>query len=242
MLFSMRCVIVDGRIPREAVRSLSKFGYGCIELPGLTVLPEAIRSHPDTLLFHHGRRIITTADLCDAAAHVFSDIRELVPEASIDFLSERHGGCYPDDCILNAAVVGERIFCRTESIAKGVLRYAEEAGLEVVSVRQGYAACATLVLDGGHVISSDRGLCEVYRRHGIDALEIEAGGISLPPYEYGFIGGAAGVDGGRVFFLGEVARHPSGERIVGYIRDCGLEPVSLCDGELTDLGGLVFLP
>lgn len=216
-------------------------GYNVLRLPPLGALPEATASHPDTLLFHHGDRIITTADYCDAAAYLLSDLREYLPDISIDFVAESHGGKYPHDCILNAAVIGNRIFCRRESIAEGVVRYAESAGMETVGVKQGYAGCATLVLDGGHVITADAGLAKVYREYGIDVLEIGCGGISLPPYEYGFIGGAAGVDGECVYFIGDPMTHPDGERITEYIESIGMRAVALSGGMLTDLGGLVFL-
>ena len=216
-------------------------GYRVLRLPPLVTLPEAIGSHPDTLLFHHADRIITTADYCDAAAYVFSDLREFLQDISIDFVAESHGRKYPDDCILNAAVIGKRIFCRQESIAQGVVRYAGEVGLEIVGVKQGYAGCATLVLDDEHVITADAGLARVYREHGIDVLEIGCGGISLPPYEYGFIGGAAGVDDGCVFFIGDPATHPDGKSIAEYIERLGMRSVALSGGGLTDLGGLAFL-
>ena len=237
----MKNVIVDSRINDTCERALMRRGYRVLRLPRLASLPEAIGSHPDTLLFHHLNRIITTADYCDAAAYIFSDLREDMPHISIDFVAQSHGGKYPNDCILNAAVIGNRIFCRRESIAEGVVRYAESAGMEIVGVKQGYAGCATLVLDESHVITADAGLARAYRECGIDVLEIGCGGIALPPYEYGFIGGAAGVDGECVFFMGDPATHPDGDRITEYIESLGMRAVALCDGMLTDLGGLVFL-
>ena len=76
---------------------------------------------------------------------------------------------------------------------------------------------------------------------GIGVSVIQNGAIQLPPYEYGFIGGAAGVADGCVYFLGDPMEHPSGKEILSAVEESGLRAVSLMDGPLLDLGRIIFV-
>ena len=91
------------------------------------------------------------------------------------------------------------------------------------------------------MICADRGLERSFSANGIDVALIENGGIALPPYEYGFIGGATGVFGNKVYFIGDYKRHPSAEIIENALSSEGYTPISLSDEPLFDLGGLIFL-
>ena len=69
----------------------------------------------------------------------------------------------------------------------------------------------------------------------------DSGDILLPPHEYGFIGGAAGVFRDNVYFIGSIERHRDFHKIDAAIRAEGYTPVSLSDGPLTDLGRIIFI-
>ena len=108
-----------------------------------------------------------------------------------------------------------------------------------MSVNQGYAACSCLCFRG-LVITADRGIARAL--DGVcDTLLIKPGGISLPPYGTGFIGGASGADGDKVLFVGDIAAHPDGERMVSALESRGAKCASLGGGELFDVGGIKFL-
>jgi hypothetical protein len=70
---------------------------------------------------------------------------------------------------------------------------------------------------------------------------INDGGISLPPHQYGFIGGASGVVGNRVYFFGNLDLHPDAKIIGEAITSEGFIPVSLSDEELSDFGGIIAI-
>ena len=236
----MRIVLVDERISERIERSLLKAGLQPIRLPKDPCLGEAVRSHPDTLLFHHGGQIITTADYCDGAAYIFSDIREYCPEVKISFTADRRGPKYPLDCSMNALVIGDNIFCNTRTVSEGIKEYAESAGLQLVHTNQGYPACVTLAF-GGLAITSDEGMAYTLRERGVETLLISQGHISLPPHEYGFIGGASLVYDNKVCFFGNPDLHPDAERIKAFIKSAGFDAVSLSDEKLTDFGGGILL-
>lgn len=237
----MKSVIADSRLSKAAEMTLARFGYNLIKLPPSRYLPEGISSHPDSLICKIKDEIITFADYSDEAAYVFQDVRELYPQIKVSFSSGTPGKSYPDDSKFNALVMGDKLFARLDSLDELVRRAAEERGLCLINVKQGYPACTTLALDPSHAITADSGMARVLSQSGIDVCLIETGHILLPPYDYGFIGGAAGVSDGRVYFMGDYSAHPSAAEIEAATRAAGLRPISLCDGLLTDLGGLVFL-
>ena len=237
----MRTVLVDERISAECYSSLQRCGFNVITLPKNPSLPEAIASHPDSLMFRYGDRLITTADYCDRAAYIFSDLREYYPALKICFTADTLGKRYPDDCRFNALTVGKNLVCRSESISEAILRMAEKNGLSVVNSRQGYPACTTLLIDEGNAVTSDEGMARLLTSLSVSVSLISAGGISLPPYEYGFIGGASFVCGDSVYFFGDPLLHPDGEKIAEAVLRAGKRIVALSSAPLADIGGaLVF--
>lgn len=233
--------IVDQRISRECERTLSILGFSVIKLPPASLLSPPIASHTDMLLFHHGSTLISSTYYCDEAPYVFSDIHDALPSLKLVFADEKFSDAYPHDAIFNALVMGNRIFIKTDTASSALIEYARKAGLEVFHVNQGYPACTTLALTECDAITADHGMANVLKALGISVTEIENGGISLPPYEYGFIGGTAGVFDGRVYFLGDVSTHPDKDKILSAIENAGLTHISLSGEELRDLGGILFL-
>ncbi len=236
----MKIAILDKRAPAEAERALTKRGFYVLEAPPSGALPAPLASHPDMLLFKCGKTVVASADYVEEASAFFDDLARLT---SLDFriTEDKFGKEYPRDCIFNALCVGDRLFARTDTVSPAVLSLAEESGKRIIHVNQGYPACTVLPLGENAAITADRGMAAAMQKEGINVTLIENGGISLPPYEYGFIGGAAGVDGGTVYFLGDPMTHKCGNSILHAIDEAGLRAVSLFGGELLDLGRIIFV-
>ena len=64
---------------------------------------------------------------------------------------------------------------------------------------------------------------------------------NLYEVEYGFIGGAASLFEDKIYFLGDISKHPESEKILSFIEENGKTAVSLSDEQLADLGGIIFL-
>ena len=237
----MKVALVDTRISRDIQTALLKCGFFVIDMPSARGISAPLASHPDMLIAKLGDNIITTADYIDCAPHVFSDIREYAPHIKIHVTDERYEEKYPRDAILNVLALGKRVFLKKDSVSKTVLRIAEELGYEIVNTRQGYPACTALSLTDNDAITSDKGLALTLREWGVSVKLIENGDILLPPYEYGFIGGSAGVCNGVVYFIGNVHKHRSGKQILEKIENCGLSCVCLSEDTLCDLGKIIFL-
>lgn len=237
----MAVAIVDSRISERCERALMLRGFTVIKTPPSKKLGRAVCSHPDILMFKYGNEIITSADYCDEAAYVFSDIREMCPGVKISFTDECFAKEYPKDAIFNALVSGGKIYCRSASVSPAVTELAKRCGLDVVDVRQGYPACTVLSLGNGVSVTADNGMARALRENGEQVFVIENGDITLPPHEYGFIGGAAGVFGGVAYFLGDLDSHRSANVIKDACKAAKVAPVSLSDEALADLGRIIFI-
>lgn len=235
----MKCVIVDRRVSEECQRNLLLHGFFPILLPSYSKMTAAIASHPDSLLFRYKNELVVPTDYCEEALPAFTDLRASC-DVRLRFCDVPLGSGFPNDARMNALVMGNKIFCNTKTVSDRILGLAQERGLTICHTSQAYPACSVLALGERYAITSDAGLSRVLSENGISVTLIRSGGIALPPYEYGFIGGASGVYDGKVYFLGDYLSHPDGEIIRSAVLSAGFTPISLSRGALVDLGGMLF--
>ena len=232
--------LVDERISKKCERSLLLRGARLIKLPPSEKLPSPMASHPDMLLFLHKNRIITSAEYCERYPYIFTDIREFSDSAKFTFTDDVFENKYPRDAIFNALTVGDRVFLKKDTVSRTVISYAESCGFDIVQVKQGYPACTVLAF-GNSAITADLGMARTLSDYGVKVTLIENGDITLPPYEYGFIGGASGVYKNEVYFLGDINSHRDAKKICDAVKAEGFNPISLSDEPLADLGRILFV-
>ena len=222
-------VFTDSRISKQALHALALYGHTAVPCPPHPALDPAIASHPDMLLFPCERGIFV-----HAAHKLQAGDLPLIP------IKQAPAQNYPHDVLLNAARIGSCLVCRPDTTADELLQYAKEADLTLLPVKQGYAKCNLCPVSDHAAITEDASIAAALGSVGIEVLQISAGGVSLPPYPYGFIGGASGNDGTHVFFCGDLSLHPDGARIAKFCRKHAKEPISLASHPLLDVGSLLF--
>ena len=232
--------ITDCRVPAECESRLSALGFTVLKLPPFEKLPPSVASHTDMLLFLLGDTLVTSREYYNRASDFFIKLKEYKPELNIVYSKREIEAVYPYDCILNALVIGDALYCKADTVSDEIKALAEKQGLRIISSKQGYPACTVLKAGADTAITADRGMYKALSESGVNATLIQNGGISLPPYEYGFIGGTSGFHGGTVYFLGDPKLHPSCDEIIGALERSGYEYISLYNGELLDLGGILF--
>lgn len=237
----MRILLISGDAPTESIEQLTALGYDVILLPTHDSLPRAISSHPDSLIFRGDDRLIIDKDYYCENEALFLSLSARCPSLRIELSLDRLGDEYPYDTRLNAIRIGNKLFCHLKTISNAIIKYASDKGLTLVDTKQGYPACSTLKISENAIICADRGLSALYKGHGISVYEIDAGGILLPPYQYGFIGGASVALGKEICFFGELTTHPSHKVIANALKEHSHIPVSICRGALRDLGGGILL-
>ncbi len=195
-------------------------------MPSNPSLPQPISSHPDMSAVTVREKTFSSGETAEFLGCTDT--------------GEAFGKSYPYDVLFNGFVLCGRLFCYEKAFSKAALQFAKDNGIEVVNVKQGYAKCSTVVLGDTGIITADKGIAKTAKSI-CKVLLIDEGGIMLPPYEYGFIGGASFVLGDKVFFFGDIKKHKNADSISRFISECGYTAVSLSDESLCDFGGGVLI-
>lgn len=233
-------VAVDNRISQKCKDALSAKGFCPIELPPFSALSSPVASHPDMLMFLTEKHIICHADYYSQASNTL-DFLSRKTQRELFLTDEPIGEKYPRDILFNALVCEKYVFCKQDSISRCVLQYAEETGLTVVNVRQGYAKCSVCYIGENAIITADRGIAKEAKKHVFDVLEISPDGVSLDSLSCGFIGGATGVFEDTVYFCGSLDSHPNSSEIRAFCASHGKNVCSLSDEKLYDVGTMFFV-
>ncbi len=210
----------------EAAEKLSQFGVDMID----PCPCGAQLAHSD--LYVH----ITPEKRFFVAANS-SDSAKGFPEAIV--IDSQVGSAYPFDVPLNCVCIGKSLFCNKNTVSSSLLTYYTDLNYNIINVNQGYAKCSVVPL-GDSLITDDDSIASAADRNGISYLKVSKGNVRMKGYAYGFIGGSAGVCDNTVFWNGDIASHPECDIILDYIRQNGFRSVNLTDGELYDIGSLLF--
>ncbi len=204
---------------------LSSMGFSLVYLPADPSLPEPVSAHADMLMFGN----VIQKDYYERNKELFDGFDMVLAEESF-------GNKYPKDVLLNAFVVRNTLFGHLESLSDKIKKLYPKR----VDLRQGYAKCSTLLF-GNNAVTADKGISDTLRDFGCNVLMIRPGYISLPGYDYGFIGGASFVYENKVVFFGNIEEHPDYVKIKDFIESVGYELIYDITTTLTDIGGAVIL-
>ena len=232
------CIVGEG-LSEDCRRRLRELGFRLFIMPPYDRLGSGVRTHADLMLLPLGDRFFIYSELARQYPELIAEAEELGFETAEQ--SGHPSEHYPDDIALNCLAVGRYIFCRKDCVSRQVLEYAERCGYTAVNTRQGYARCTACPVSDRGIITADPSVRTAALSVGLDVLEITVGGVLLPCYDYGFIGGACGVYRDKLYFAGDLSKHPDGERIEKFCRSLGVEAVSLSDEPLTDVGSMFFV-
>ena len=232
--------VTNHTFPREAEEALNRLGHRTLRLPPSPNLPQSVASHPDMLLFFAPDAIFCTKSYYSIATSELKEVSS-VYGAPIRLIEKEYGNGYPYDVLLNVLPLGRHLFCNTKAVANELLTL----GLAVEHVNQGYTKCSTLPLGDKAIITADASIAQGAKECEIDVLQIAEGHISLPGYNYGFIGGCTsfaprgGTD--TVFFCGDLHRHPDCTKINNFCQTHGFRILSLSNADLCDVGTIFII-
>ena len=228
-------VLVSGQYPQIS-RALEQIGIRPFLTEPDTRLPSPVAWHPDMQACGlDGKLFVLRGGPLSQALH---------RQGLGDFCrtSQEPGDRYPEDVICNVLSWTRFAMGNPHTADQVILQAAKDAGLQWISVKQGYAACSTALVDGHTAITADAGVAIQLERQGLETLRIEPGYISLPGYRTGFLGGCCGKIAPDVMaFAGQLKYHPDGQKIRAFLRMHGVRETELIDGCLLDIGGLLAL-
>lgn len=220
---------------RDLYTALLEHGISAIN-PGQSMLiHNATQTHADMLCTHLGGRYFMIDRDNEFIKEALRDLGFHVVMAKNSL-----GNAYPQDCPLNGVIIGKILLCNTKTVDQSLLRYCTNNRFEIIHTEQGYTKCNTCIAGEQAVITSDLSIYTALKGK-LDILPVEIGHIELRGYNYGFIGGAAGmIDKNKLAFAGDLSLHPSGERIRSFLENHHVEAVSLLPGKcLMDVGSIL---
>ncbi len=226
-------LIVSPLMSDECRGKLIALGFEIVTSAPLCGVQQGLRYHPDMQLACAGDGVW----IC--APEVFDYYRPHFDELNLRLIcgnsTPRHD--YPHDVAYNVASFGGYAvhnFRHTDGV------YLENSHLEMINVAQGYSKCSLCIVSGDATITADKGMYDALSEHGVDVLSVRPGGVSLPGYDYGFIGGASGlIDDGLLAFCGNLDLHPDGETIKKFCAVHGVKTLSLGSEPLLDVGTII---
>ena len=229
----MNEIIIGEKYRKKLEIPLILAGFSPIFLPKNPDIDPKLDSHADLSMFIHKNTVILAPYL--KRNWIVNYLTNRGFEVKIS--TSKQSPIYPGDVELCALLVGERIihnFNFTNELIKNI------SGLRKVHVRQGYCRCTALAVKNA-LITSDKGIYKAAIEAGIETLLIGNKGILLEGFDEGFIGGCCFEAKGKIYFTGDISKHPDYLNIVNFIRAHGMDYICLTDDPLFDIGGAVYL-
>lgn len=221
----------------EIINQLQELGISSIRIKNKKGLDTRIASHADMICHPLGGQ-----EIIIASEELY--LRKLLQECG--FLPIESNKCikspYPYECALNAARIGNRLIANVKLLDSSIYVYCGKHSIKILPVEQGYAKCSVVVLNDHSLITADSSIANAAKNENLDVLQIRSGFIELKGYPYGFIGGTCGMIGkNKLAFAGNPLTHPDHKEILHFLNQNNIETLSLKNGVLADIGGIVPL-
>ena len=228
----MTYVILAENFPEESAEKLKAYGE-VVRTRSNKNLLKGLDTHTDILVHPlPNGDIVVDRDNLEYYKKILPD-KNIIPSHSS--LSKE----YPKDVPLNAFSFKNYFIHNLKFTDQVILDYYKNSGYEMINIKQGYAKCSCLVTED-FIITSDGGIYESLKDF-IPIYKINHGEIKLKNFNYGFIGGASGVMGKKIFFTGDFSHHSSHEEILKIIKKYDYEIEILSKDLIEDFGSIYFI-
>lgn len=228
----MTYVLVAENFPEKAAEKLKKYGQ-VVRTKANTRVLRGLDTHPDILVHPlPSGDLVVDRDNLEYYKEIFKDKKIISSHSSL-------AAKYPRDIHLNAFAFKNFFIHNLKYTDQVILDYYKNRGYELVNIKQGYAKCSCLVTED-FLITSDGGIYKTLRDL-IPIYKIDHGQIKLQNFNYGFIGGASGVLGKKIFFTGDFSHHSSHEEILKIINKYDYEIEILSKDPIEDYGSIYII-
>lgn len=231
-------VIIDGRVPREAIEKIERLNIRVIPTIPCKEVSDPISYHPDIVIHPVNHNTIVVAP------NVFEYYSDVLSKTGIKVIKgdKKLGKDYPHDIAYNVGRVDRFAIHNFKHTDEKLMYYLEKEGLEFINVKQGYTKCSIAVVDRKAVITSDYPIYKKLIELGVDVLLIEPGYIRLDGYPYGFVGGTCGnLSGETIAFSGKFLCHPDRLKISSFLKKYNKKVLWLRNENVTDIGTIINL-
>lgn len=186
--------------------------------------------HSDILVYHLGNGNFIADKTAENA------LKDLSVQEYVNVRSP-----YPNDCILNAADIGDFLICNTKITSKSILKSAERQNKRIINVKQGYTKCSVCIIKRNTLITDDESIYrEISKISCISPLLVGKGSVSLVGQNYGFLGGTSGLLGNDlIFFNGDISSHADFTAIKQFLDYHKVKYTDIKNKPLTDVGSII---
>ncbi|MBQ4509861.1 MAG: hypothetical protein II984_03980 [Clostridia bacterium] len=212
------------------IKTFPLMPYNKLDLP--------VSSHADMLICVIDKNVFCYSDYYNESKSIFDEIEKL--GYKIIKVNHQCDIKYPHDIGLNALVIGKKIFCKRNYIAKEIIEYGEANGYKIINVNQGYSACSTFIIDENSVITSDLGMQKAFQNEGINTIIVPNNNIILDGYNCGFVGGCGCILDNNAYFFGSIKDTfiENCADIEAFFEIKNIKFHKVIDGRLRDFGGV----
>ena len=199
--------------------------------PMMENLDAPVCGHPDLSLCAVGDTFVAEKTAYAYYREKLAGKRVICGETTLD----KH---YPSDIAYNVLISENKAFANIAHLDSVVKKTLFAQNIQLISVKQGYARCSTVVLENG-LISADPSIICAALSAGVDVLPIAPGMVELAGYDYGFLGGASGFIDNRLFFFGNLKKHKNFSEIKDFVSKKGVIIEYIDTIPLTDVGTII---
>lgn len=221
----------------QILQSLRQQGIELLVIGPAKTLPPPVASHADLQLLHLGGNKLLLAQESGCLSETLINY-----DFDLSVLTNQLEATYPKDISLNFLLLKSHCFGLCSYMPLQLVEHCEHAGLQCVSVCQGYTRCSVAVVAEKAAITADSNLAQCLADCGVDVLLIPSGEIQLPGYGTGFIGGCCGlIAKDKLAVTGQLEQHSWGGLVLDFLDKHQVTPVYLRQQPLLDIGGILPL-
>ncbi|MGO4986696.1 DUF6873 family GME fold protein [Gallicola sp. Sow4_E12] len=203
MAENIKAMIVSYKADIEFLNLLEDLGIKIIFTKKHSNLPEPVDDHPDFVVRPLTKKIFLVDQ--DHFEYYQKELRKY----GIQTIPAKNkiGAVYPEDVLLNSVFFKGYCVGRKDAMDPRLLEFIYRNNMEVISVKQGYANCSSLIAGENLLITQDKSIYKALLRYKLNVFLLPQGGIDLPGYSTGFIGGTYGmINDTAMVFYGDIER------------------------------------
>ena len=230
----MKKTVIANRLFSGAAEYLRNNGFEILSFPDNPNVDTRVAYHADLSFFFDG---IDTLFIASEFASFADKLKNYCKNVVVinKNLSEK----YPGDVLLNCVCVGMNFICNTLTVADEILSKMKESGYNIINVSQGYTKCSVVPVSENALITDDESVYSECVKHGIDVLKVSKGSVSLNGFDYGFIGGTAGlISENTILFNGNIKQHQDYKSVGLFLEKYSVKVVCTED-RLADIGSII---
>ncbi len=225
------CAIGEGN--KQTEHELNRLGIMTVSPKASKNLLKGESTHADILMLHLGGEKIFLSKEQNELSNTLINFG-FTPTLLKTELSSK----YPENILLNAAIIKEKFFAHKNSISV----FSKHKKFEFYPVNQGYTKCSTCIINSIAAITEDESIFTSLKTAGLDVLKIKKGDVKLQGMNYGFFGGATGKLSPDILAInGELRYNSDKDIIISFLRNHSVHIVELKSGHMEDIGGILPL-